>query len=251
MKTGITNLSIIPVRASANERSEQVSQLLFGESYEIMQKRGNWIYIRSLHDDYEGWIDKMMSLEINESDIPGENLIVLQELINKIELPDGSLANIPAGSVIPKPDQEGSFMFTGKNHKLKTAQNTDRSLTESSKLFLNTPYLWGGKSPFGMDCSGYVQLVYRMHDIYLPRDASMQVEHGETICFRHDAKAGDLAFFENTKGKIIHVGIILDENQIIHASGKVRIDILDHSGIYNRDISQYSHTLSVIKRIIS
>jgi len=251
MKTGITKLSIIPVRASANERSEQINQLIFGESYEIMQKRGNWLYIRSLHDDYEGWIDKSMSCEVNEADIPSTKLIVLQEIINEITLPDGSRSYIPAGAVIPRPDEHGKFAFEGDWYTLNTNQNTKRSLTESCKLFLNTPYLWGGKSPFGMDCSGYVRLVYRMHDIYLPRDASMQIEHGETVCFRHDAKAGDLAFFENTKGRIIHVGIILDDKHIIHASGKARIDLLDHSGIYNQEIKRYSHTLSVIKRIVS
>ena len=117
-------------------------------------------------------------------------------------------------------------------------------------MYINSPYLWGGRSPFGIDCSGFVQLVYRMNGIQLPRDASDQAKIGQTLSFIEEAEEGDLAFFDNNEGDIIHVGIMLEDNRIIHASGKVRIDKIDHQGIYNVDTKQYSHRLRIIKAII-
>ncbi|MFP4663433.1 MAG: NlpC/P60 family protein [Bacteroidales bacterium] len=248
MRKGITTLGLIPVRATANERSEQVTQLMFGESYEIMHKRGNWLYIRSLEDNYEGWVDALMSMEDSREEIPEQ--IVLQRLISTVEFPDGSTGLVPAGSKIPKPDGQGRFWLGNKQFILKDKQDKPCThITETGKKFLNSSYLWGGKTAFGIDCSGFTQVVFRMHNAAIPRDASLQAEIGETICFRHDARPGDIAFFENNQGKIIHTGIILDEKHIIHASGRVRIDLLDHSGIFNTETRNYSHTLSVIKRI--
>ena len=101
----------------------------------------------------------------------------------------------------------------------------------------------------GMDCSGFSQVVHRIVGNDLPRDASQQVELGDTISFVEEAQAGDLAFFDNEEGNITHVGICLGGGDIIHASGSVRIDKLDHIGIFNADKGTYSHKLRVIKRI--
>ena len=117
-------------------------------------------------------------------------------------------------------------------------------------MFLNAPYLWGGKTPFGVDCSGFTQMVYKLNGYKLMRDASQQSKQGEALSFIEESEPGDLAFFDNEEGNIIHVGIIMDDNYIIHASGKVRIDRLDHLGIYNAEINKHTHKLRVIKKII-
>lgn len=115
--------------------------------------------------------------------------------------------------------------------------------------YLNAPYQWGGKSPFGIDCSGFTQMVYRLAGYQLKRDASQQVMQGKTVALS-DAQVGDLAFFTNEAGRITHVGLMLDNNRIMHASGKVRIDTLDEQGIIHHETKQYTHQLNIMKRII-
>jgi gamma-D-glutamyl-L-lysine dipeptidyl-peptidase len=254
MKTGITTLSLIPVRSSASEQSEQVTQLLFGETFELIHTRGNWLNIRSLHDKYEGWIDKTMAKTLFSEHIPDRESVVVKDTLLPVLRSDNTNMLICGGSRIPKPDADGYFSLAGQQYQITPdifpiSKSSSFGIVETASKFLNSPYLWGGRSVLGIDCSGLTQIVCRIHGIDLPRDASQQVEIGETICFRHDAKTGDLAFFNNDKGKIVHTGIIIDENHIIHASGYVRIDKIDHSGIYNQDSGRYTHNLSVIKRL--
>ena len=119
----------------------------------------------------------------------------------------------------------------------KSVGTKDKSkLVETATLYLNTPYLWGGKTPFGIDCSGFVQMVYKLNGFKVLRDASQQASQGDALSFIEESEPGDLAFFDNEEGNIIHVGIMMEINYIIHASGKVRIDRLDHLGIYNSEI---------------
>ena len=137
------------------------------------------------------------------------------------------------------------------NHKLiKDFKNEGCSIEETARKYLNTPYLWGGKTPFGIDCSGFTHMVYKINGYKLYRDAKDQANQGKTLSFIEESEAGDLAFFNNDEGDIIHVGIILQNNHIIHASGKVRIDRIDHSGIYNVDTKMHTHKLRVIKKIV-
>ena len=116
--------------------------------------------------------------------------------------------------------------------------------------YLDTPYLWGGKSAFGIDCSGFVQQVYKMFGIKLLRDAYLQAEQGVPVQNLAQSKLGDLAFFKNENGRIVHVGMLLENHKIVHASGNVRIDIIDENGIINSETGKRTHQLSLIKRMI-
>ncbi len=123
------------------------------------------------------------------------------------------------------------------------------SKAETAARFLNCPYIWGGRIPSGIDCSGLTQLVYKIHGIAIPRDSWQQSEAGTVVSFLEEAENGDLLFFDNDKGKISHVGILMAQGLVIHASGRVRIDRLDHQGIYRDDLKRYTHKLRTIVRI--
>ena len=251
---GICELANIPLRFEPNDRSEIVSQVLFGECFEIIENGKNWVKIK-LHDDlYEGWIDSKQFRAISEEHyqkITQSPLILSNDLVEYVSTKENLLIPIPLGSSlnfinIPEINTPHYF-FEG----LQTSGMQPKSnLIDTAFLYLNAPYLWGGKTPFGIDCSGFVQMVYKLNGYLLLRDASQQATLGEALSFIEESEPGDLAFFDNEEGKIIHVGIIMKDNYIIHASGKVRIDRLDHLGIFNAESNRHTHKLRVIKRII-
>lgn len=251
---GVCNLSIIPLRIEPSDRSEIVSQVLFGEHFEVLEQNKQWAKIKLQYDTYEGWIDskQFQFITQNQFNILSDEPIVLNsDLIEYITTPNNSLMTIPLGSSLSflnhKDINVDNFDFEGtKVIGLKPKSN----LINTSFMYLNAPYLWGGKTPFGIDCSGFTQMVYKLNGYHLLRDASQQALQGEALSFIEESEPGDLAFFDNEEGKIIHVGIIMDDNYIIHASGKVRIDRLDHLGIYNADVNRHTHKLRVIKKII-
>lgn len=251
---GICNLSIIPLRSEPNDRSEIVSQVLFGEHFEVLETLKQWTKIKLQFDDYEGWIDSKQFQSISEENfntLSKEAVILNSDLVEYIIVPNNTLLPITIGASL-------SFL----NHNDINTENYDfeglkvsgikpkNDIVATSFLYLNAPYLWGGKTPFGIDCSGFTQMVYKLNGHKLLRDASQQSTQGEVLSFIEESEPGDLAFFDNEEGKIIHVGIILENNYIIHASGKVRIDRLDHLGIYNAEQNRHTHRLRVIKKII-
>ena len=251
---GICNLAIIPLRVEPNDRSEMVSQVLFGEHFEVIETLKNWTKIKLFFDGYEGWIDSKQLQKISENEyneLSNCELIYNADLIEYVSNSTNLLIPIPLGASL-------SFLnFESINHQnfefegLKaTGIKPKESLLKTAFMYLNAPYLWGGITPFGIDCSGFTQMVYKLNGYKLLRDASQQATQGEALSFIEESEPGDLAFFDNEEGKIIHVGIIMNDNYIIHASGKVRIDRLDHLGIYNVDTERHTHKLRVIKKII-
>ncbi len=254
MKYGLSNLSIIPVRSEATDLSEMVNQILFGEQYKIIESRKKFSKIRLAHDKYEGWICNKQLLEIDKVDY--DNLLSSEknyttDVLDIIK--SDSFQTIVMGSVLPK-IQDSIFKFNNTDYTFEgltvNGKQEKEILITNAMMYLNSPYLWGGRTPFGIDCSGLSQTVYRLNGIDLPRDANDQSEVGTTLSFVEESEPGDLAFFDNKEGKIVHVGIILENNHVIHASGKVRIDRIDQQGIFNTDLGNHTHKLRLIKQVI-
>jgi len=249
MQYGICNLSLIPLRLEPSDKSELVSQLLYGDLFKILEKRKNWSKIRVEFDDYEGYVDTKQLREISEDiylKIKKKRPTYSTDLVEFVQDEKKQLLPILLGSSL-RGLKILDHQYDG-NSNSGVKSKTD--LIKTASLYLNAPYLWGGKSPFGIDCSGFTQMVYKINGYKLLRDASQQSGLGEVLSFIEESEPGDLAFFDNVEGEIIHVGIILENNYIIHAHGCVRIDRLDQSGIYNITKNKHTHKLRVIKKII-
>jgi len=251
---GICNLAIVPLRAEASDRSEQVSQLLFGEHFKILEVVEKWTYIEMAFDGYKGWIDTKQFMPLTDKQyqkIEKTPSICSADLLEYAQFSKIDLLPIPLGSSLTflksKITNTLNIKFDGEK---VTGVQPKSELIKTAFLYLNAPYLWGGKSPFGIDCSGFSQMVYKINGYALLRDASQQATQGEPLSFIEESEPGDLAFFDNEEGTIVHVGIMMRDNYIIHASGKVRIDRLDHLGIYNAETNRHTHKLRVIKKII-
>lgn len=249
MQYGICNLGIIPMRLEPADVSEMVSQVLYGEHFKILERRKKWSRIRLDFDGYEGWIDNKQYLEITEEqflDLQKKPQKLVKELVDFITYGEHQLMPVPLGSSL-----NGLEILNHQYDGLFTDQVYPKErLIQTALLFLNAPYLWGGKTNFGIDCSGFTQMVYKLNGYKLLRDASLQATQGESLSFIEESEPGDLAFFDNEEGRITHVGIIMKDNYIIHASGKVRIDRIDHTGIFNSEKRTHTHQLRVIKKII-
>jgi hypothetical protein len=255
--SGVCMVSLIPVRKAPQEQAEMISQLLFGEYYCIEESMDKWLNVTSLFDHFTGWVDRKF---FREADLPEgtefPKTSVLCSKIAEIEMPDGSTQLIPAGSSLPLYDESNHEFRVGKQKFRIRPLFEDillpatQMLYETAGQFLNTPYIWGGRSVFGFDCSGFVQTVYKIHGIALARETSQQVLAGELVPDLKNSVAGDLAFFCNEEGRVNHVGMVLAKNEIIHCSGWVRVDRLDEKGIFNRERGIYTHRLMEIRRVI-
>lgn len=257
MKYGIIELSVVPGRAEASDASEMVTQLLFGDVFSIINEVEKFIKIRVHYDHYECWICKKQYLPIGKSEftqISNSPYQCTTDLVQVISY-QNNLLPIVQGSSLPH-FKNGTFKVRNEvvNYDggvtIPAKIGTKDKIVEDALMYINAPYLWGGKSPFGIDCSGFTQIVYKINNIVIPRDAYQQAELGSGYSFVEESEAGDLAFFDNEEGRITHVGILIGKNKIIHASGKVRIDTLDHHGIYNRETNSYSHKLRIIKSLV-
>jgi len=246
-----------------------VTQGLFGELYHIIEKENSWYKIKLLFDGYEGWIEMLQANFLGEQEflrLADSETFITIDLVQLLSHETGrSMIPVIIGSSLPAFDEQrirvGQDVFyyeglvsgsvfpqssTGIPNRLKTKQQ----LTSSAMLYLNAPYIWGGRTPFGIDCSGFVQMVYKLQGINLLRDASQQATQGEAISLLAEAEQGDLAFFDDMEGNITHVGMLIDRQRIIHCSGQVQINTLDHEGIYHAKLGKYTHKLRLIRRII-
>ena len=261
MNYGISSLSIIPVRKEPSEKSEMVTQILFGEHFEIMEEMVGWSRVILAYDGYEGWIDSKMITPLNLralKKLESRPFAVSGDIISLVPVNEEQNLMLVAGSTLPvwRPYKKefsvnrDTYKSAGEVFYGKLKDPRSIIIMQALKYF-NAPYLWGGRSPFGIDCSGFVQVIYKMVGVKIPRDASQQVQHGRALSFVDETEPGDLAFFDDEEGNIVHVGIIWKRNKIIHASGKVRIDNVDQFGIFNVDLKRYTHKMRVMKKIIS
>jgi hypothetical protein len=255
---GICHLSVVPVRTEASDKAEIGTQLLFGDVFVILKTSddGKWLYIQIAFDNYQGWIDfkqhKKISGTYYDEYLDSEQFIAKD--INSYVSNEKKFYPILYGSIVPFFNNgivdmgEERMQFKGELYGPPKPGNFG-DIEKVARHYLGAPYLWGGKCHFGIDCSGFVQQVYKICGYKLPRDAWQQGECG-LISDYGSAQPGDLAFFNNPQGKIVHVGIVLENSTIIHASGEVRIDRLEPGGIFNEEREIYSHRLYSIKRIL-
>lgn len=255
MEFGICNLTIVSLRAAAAHRSEMVSQLLFGETFEIIEKSKDWTKISTTADAYIGWIQNGQFLTVDNQGYQQYRSLYMKRVGF-----DGGFLNHRDFSVQLLHGTSVSESFTYFNaddrqefigqELVYSAVDFKKQVALLARRYWDVPYLWGGRSKFGIDCSGFSQLIYQSFGIKLPRDAYQQVELGNTVDFLSEIEVGDLAFFDNEEGRINHVGIMLDSETIIHASARVRIDRMDLEGIYNQELNRYTHRLRIVKRYL-
>jgi len=256
---GICLLSVVPVRKRPSESSEMTTQLLFGDLVQINHHHHQWCNIRQEYDNYEGWVDKKQLSEVSEKTyrtLANLPTAVSLDLVNSLTNNTSSFPQlILFGSSFPGMMKStfyiNDMIYTFEGESFQPGEEARRvDIIDNAYVFKGAPYLWGGKTPFGIDCSGFTQMVYKAAGIRLLRDTKDQITQGETINILQEARPGDLAFFDNEKGNISHVGILLADNNIIHASGQVHIDGIDHEGIYNREEKKYTHKLRLIKTLL-
>lgn len=256
MEFGVCGLSLIPIRGFNSHKSEMVSQLLFGETFRSLKQNREWIYIETTLDQYRGWIDGRQIIPISESNFDNINENTKYYSIDVVRTARSIHKEHPVLMGSPLPFYatkrfsffDDKYSFEGKTVNIKKVKANGDLIKEIGLKFLSAPYLWGGRTPLGVDCSGFSQTVFRLCGIDIPRDSSEQAKTGKLVAKINDARTGDLAFFHNAIGEVSHVGIMLNNNQILHAHGKVRIDSISKDGIYNNDLQKQTHPLKFIKR---
>jgi hypothetical protein len=254
MNTALCTVPVAPIRREPRHEAEIASQLLFGEAVELISNHGDWVEVVGVYDGYAGFCMRNQITEVDEA-IAMQDQVPLVNTWSGVMVVNEAPMHVPFGSAVPglisSETTWGSYRIRSSSKLVMEGAYVfdEESIRLVAFMFLNSPYLWGGRSVFGIDCSGYTQNLMRFFGKKLPRDASNQSMLGEDVGFLAEAKCGDLAFFDNDEGKIIHVGLLLNEREIIHAAGKVRIDTIDSAGIINRDNFQRTHKLRMVKRV--
>lgn len=259
MEIGFCHLSIVPVYRDSNESSEMVSQLLFGDFIEISEIKKQWAKIKSLFDDETGWIDIKQYVVLSEAEsskMVNNPLEITTDLLQLLVINGKDMIPVVLGSNLPLLQDNtfylnaNEYYFEGQSKIIK-ALPLASSIIEQAYMYLNAPYLHGGKTPFGIDAAGLTQMVFKLNGIKIPHDVALQANYGNHIHLISDAEPGDLLFFENEQKKITHCGIYIEDSKVMHAYGRVRIDAVDHQGIFDTDTKTYTHSLRLIKRLLS
>ena len=252
-------VAVAPMRKEPSHRSEMVSQLLFGEYGFVLEQKEEFVLIKGLFDGYEGWCAMNQVTFVKQEEV-ADTTQYLNEEVATVIVKNAGVMHVPYSTPVYGVEEKADMLVLGEQEfhygdmetkvwdARKAVFNAD-NIRKICNQFINTAYLWGGRSIYGMDCSGFAQQVYKMFDIRLLRDAHLQADQGRSVDRLADAGIGDAAFFHNDSGRIIHVGILLSQNEIIHASGKVRIDDIDEEGIINRETGKRTHQLTCFRRM--
>jgi hypothetical protein len=265
LEHGICALSVVPVRADPTDKAEIVTQLIFGDCYSILQVQNQWQQVRTAADQYVGWMDAKQHTPVTADYLAAWQAQDHPRTLDVVQMVSDPTTRIPVQLGSRLPFFDGMTLRLGERQLFYNGAATNpqnghgphgpvdarlRLLQKMALVYMKAPYLWGGKSLFGIDCSGLMQQLYGLIGVQLPRDARQQINLGQTVHFVAQTQPGDLAFFDNADGNIVHVGLLLEDQQIVHASGEVRIDPLDHNGIFNRSRQKYTHKLRLIKRLL-
>jgi len=250
--------TIVPIRADKSDESEIMTQMLFGDTFQILETYKQWNYIKTTYEAYEGWIDEKVVFNISDDtyhEMSKQPVYYTADVVSELVFDKSGKFLLPMGSVLPNFNPDNNQVRVGEEigvfkGKYITGKHDKMTVLNYALTYLNAPYLWGGKTHFGLDCSGLTQMTYKMCGHYLLRNAKDQATQGESIQLS-EAQAGDLAFFTNDKGKVIHVGFLLGNGQIFHSHGNAHIDPIDEKGIWSKQFQRYSHKLSDVRRIIS
>ncbi len=254
---GINLNGLIPLRSEANEGSEQLTQILFGEYFTVDEILERWVHIHNTRDNETGWIDRKMMTPIDEAQfnaLADHKPTIVAKPIAYATLSDGSQQPLPGGSLLPFYDKNQQQFSIGSRTFKFALEDTNENKTkadfvDTALAYLHAPYLWGGKNVMGIDCSGLVQVSALICGKQLTRNARQQITFGEQVSFLSEAQPGDIAFFDHDDGYISHVGILLNDHQILHASGEVHIAPIDNQGMKSVITEKYTHSLRLIKRI--